>query len=202
MVIQPLPEIAQNRAIGVDGEAQVDPIAAQLAILSEEKRKAKEYQMNAKAAKDDQPKLYDKGRDYSFLKVRSFGQVQNHIIAYKIETNVTTFQRGFCLLEPTCEFVHPPWAEALRAHFTIESNAHDRHEQLYGGGGNRNNRGGGNKLKIPTTKGAGDVVDGDQQQHQAQPSPLPGKEQLPSNPIITIINQCKSIKAPMGRDAY
>ena len=84
MVIQPLPEIAQNRSIGVDGEAQVDPIAAQLAILSEEKRKAKEYQMNTKAVKDDLPKLYDKGRDYSFLKVCRFGQVQDHITTNKV----------------------------------------------------------------------------------------------------------------------
>ena len=49
--------------------AQVNPITAQLAILSEEKKKAKEYQLQAKAALDNLPKLYDEGRDYSFLKL-------------------------------------------------------------------------------------------------------------------------------------
>jgi len=44
-----------------------------------------------------------------------------------------------------------PWAEALRANFTIEENAFDRREQSYGngnncGGGNGNNRGGNCKM--------------------------------------------------------
>ena len=59
--------------------------------------------------------------------------------------------------------------------------------------------------KITATEGAGNLADGEaahQHQHQVQPSPLPSQEQLPSNPIITITNHCKSIKAPMGLVAY
>ena len=45
LVRQPLPEPAPGGANAANGNAQVDPIAAQLAILSEEKQKAKEYQV-------------------------------------------------------------------------------------------------------------------------------------------------------------
>ena len=73
VVRQPLPELAPGGANDANGTAPVDPIAAKMAILSDEKQKAKEYTVQAKSAKDDEPKLYDWDRDYSLLCIYKFG---------------------------------------------------------------------------------------------------------------------------------
>ena len=75
MVVHALPELARTGAIGADGIAISDPMTVQIAILNEEKRKAKAYQVDAKAAKDNKAKLYDRERDNSSPKVCRFGHV-------------------------------------------------------------------------------------------------------------------------------
>ena len=73
-----------------NGNAQVDPITAELAILSEEKQKAKEYQVQTKAALVDVPKLYDGDIDYIFLCVYMYEQLtDNHINIIDNQTNDT-----------------------------------------------------------------------------------------------------------------
>ena len=47
----------------------------QLRILQEEKAKAKAYTTEAKAAKEKESTLYDRERDFSFLKICRYGQV-------------------------------------------------------------------------------------------------------------------------------
>ena len=60
VVVHSLPVLARTGAIGADGIAIADPMTAQIAILNEEKRKAKAYQVDAK---DNKAKLYDRERD-------------------------------------------------------------------------------------------------------------------------------------------
>ena len=50
-------------------------MVAQLAIVQEEKWKAKAYAMDAKAAKENETTLYDREWGFSFLKICCYGQV-------------------------------------------------------------------------------------------------------------------------------
>ena len=79
--------------MGADGIVIVDPMVAQIAILQEEKRKAKNYAVDVKAAKEKEATLCDRERDFSFLKVCSFGQVDTKP-PNKIETNTCDLIRA------------------------------------------------------------------------------------------------------------
>ena len=56
-----------------------------------------------------------------------------------------------------------------------------------------------NGSKTKATEATGGVEDGeavDQHQYQADPSPAPSQEQLPSNQCLTIPTNCAQIEAP------
>ena len=84
--VHSLPDLARTGGMGPDGIAIADPMVAQLAIVQEEKRKAKAYAVDAKAAKEKETTLYDRERDFSFLKICRYGQVSIKTPS-KIETN-------------------------------------------------------------------------------------------------------------------
>ena len=50
-MVHSLPALARTGAMGADGIAIADPMVAQIAIVQEEKRKAKAYAVDTKAAK-------------------------------------------------------------------------------------------------------------------------------------------------------
>ena len=113
--------------MGADGIAIADPMVAQIAIVQEEKRKAKAYAVDAKAAKEKEATLYDRERDFSFLKVCRLGQVDIKP-PNKIETNTCDLIRASAHMNQHVNFFTCLWAEALRTHYTIEENASDRRE--------------------------------------------------------------------------